>query len=431
MKVLIKHSSLSCSGSTFPQNLDCPFFFASLCRNEYVDLVLKIRFLLVYFLVLMLYLLPLSSTPHIDMDVVTEEEETHCELLERHTAKQAHSLIFGDSDEPDIYNVSLAAAQRISPAISVYVISDDVEQDKAILYMFAKVPSRIFRLCNTDFFPREAGVFPSLSADLAASMLAARNTYGNNPTLVVDGNKAITFAAMDSSAKIIGGGVAAGMSIRLRSLADTVSGMPRIKFGDFQEVLQNAKKAGGLPTFATDTKTAVMSSACSEVATQLRNIVKRFVCITRDENDEIGDGEGFNVIITGGDGKLLYELLETNASGIITVDSSLALPPNVRIFHKKNLSRYGVGSVLEAKCNERNALYPESDLLHCVGGARVAKAFPAPDENNDFIRRGLVLYCNKKESFDDHEFCVRYDDDGSEEIWTLIDIYGKSSPPPS
>jgi pantothenate kinase type III len=369
------------------------------------------------------------STPHVDMDVVIEEEEPHCEILERHTAKQAHSLIFGDADEADIYTVSLAAAKRISPAISVYVISEDEEQERAILYMFEKVPSRIVRLRNTDFFPTEAGVYPSLGADLAAAMLAARNTYGENPTLVVDGNKAITFAAMNSSSRIIGGGVAAGISIRLRSLADTVSGMPRIRFSDLKEGIQKAKTDGGLPTFAKDTRTAIMSSACGEVATQLRNIVKKFVGMTKDDengngNDDDEEGGGFTVVVTGGDGKLLYELLEPDASGIVTVDSSLALPSKVNLMHKKNLCHYGIGSVLDAKCIERSEMYPENDLLYRVVGARVAKAFPAPDENNDFYKRGSVLYCNKKEYIDDHEFCIRYDENGFKEIWTLVDIYG-------
>ena len=355
-------------------------------------------------------------------------------MLERHIAKQAQHLIFGDSDEPDIYNISLAAAQRISPSISVYVISENTEQEKAIMHMFEKVPARIFKLRTTDFFPEQAGVFPSMSADLAAGMLAARTLFGGRPTLVIDGDKAITFAAMDSSSRIIGGGVAAGLSIRFRSLADTVSGMPRVKFGDFKEVIQQAKEEGGLPTFAIDTKTAMISTACSELSTYLRNLVKRFVCTTEDNSkhnylevggDDDREEQRFNVVVSGWDGKFLHELLEEDASGIVTVDPGLILPPNVDLNFKKNLSRYGIAKILDVKCMDRNEMFPENDLLYRIVGARVAKGWPAPDENNDFNRRGLVLYCNKKESVDEHEFCIRYDEDGSKEIWTLVDIYGK------
>lgn len=354
------------------------------------------------------------------MDDIEEDEEPHCETLERYTAKQAQTLIFGDAAEPDVYSVSLVAAQRVSPAISVYVIADDPEQERAIQYMFEKVPTRMVRMRNTDFFGPNAGVFPSMPTDLAAALRAAQRTFGEQPVLVIDGNKAITFSAMDSKSQIIGGGLTAGMSIRLRSLADAVNGMPRIMFEELKHAIQNAKENGGFPTFAKDTKTAIMSSACSEVATQLRSIVKRFVAAVGGGNEVV---EQFTVVITGGDGKLLFELLQNDASGIVTVDESQSLSSKVKLIHKKNMSHYGMGNVLDSKCNEKSQLYPENDLLYRAMGLRVAKAFPAPDENNDFFKRGSILYVNKKQSLEGHEFVVRFDDDGALEPWTAVQLY--------
>ena len=63
-----------------------------------------------------------------------------------------------------------------------------------------------------------------------------------------------------------------------------------------------------------------ISPVCGELACQLRNIIKQYISRCQSASEVEGSrsktSNRFPVIITGGDGKFLHDLIANNASGI-------------------------------------------------------------------------------------------------------------------
>ncbi|OEU12655.1 hypothetical protein FRACYDRAFT_270421, partial [Fragilariopsis cylindrus CCMP1102] len=217
--------------------------------------------------------------------------------------------------------VSETAAKRDSPGISVYVFHR-IALEKKIRYMFRDVPAKIFKLKNTDFFTPEQGVYPTMGVDRVAALYGAKLHY-TLPALVIDGGTAMTYTVLDENSNIVGGGIGPGVKLKLQSLSDYTGSLPSIDHKRFKSIVEEAiNSKTPIPFFAKDTEVAMISSVCGELACHLRNIVKQFVsqfqpnASTAANVSEVAKKEKkLTVIITGGDGKFLQDLLERDASG--------------------------------------------------------------------------------------------------------------------
>eukprot|EP00536_Pseudo-nitzschia_multiseries_P014641 jgi/Psemu1/291564/fgenesh1_pg.743_\ len=315
-------------------------------------------------------------TAHDDLnnsnDEESYEEEEPCDLLEAHVASQAHTLIFGDSENRGcIHNVSEAAAKRDAPGISVFVVSSNPQMEKKICYMFRDVPAKIFKLRNEDFFGPEQGLYPTMGVDRAAALYGAKVHYGT-PALVIDGGTAMTYSAIDDKGHIIGGGISPGVKVRLQSLAEYTGALPDIDHKTFKFLVDGAVSSQTpLPFFAKDTELAM-----------------------------------FPIIITGGDGKFLYDLLQPDASGIVSLVGGAppaTHPTDVKMV--KNLVSYALGSLIDEKYSAKR-VNPEEKLRLKIQGLRIAA--PAIDQHEIFTR-GCVFHTTPEVLIEGYTFHARFD----------------------
>ncbi|KAG7374592.1 Baf family transcriptional acitvator [Nitzschia inconspicua] len=318
------------------------------------------------------------NTPHSDEDEENYQKEDPCDLLMAHIPPQAHTLILGNkvnlgcSVSQQVNNVAAsAAAKRKHSVLSIYVVSSNPDAERKLLFMFRHVPVRIHKLRNTDFFSFDQGLYETMGVDRTAVLYGAKITFGC-PVLTMDGGTAMTYAALDKNGRILGGGISPGIKVRLQSLHEHTGALPNIDHKDFQQAIETAmNNKQPLPTFAKETTVAMMTTACSEIACQLRNIIQQFLVETVDTESNKEQKDVY-VVITGGDGDLFRLLLQQDAAHIIETEPKLqSLPEHVKIVYSKNFAHYGIGDLLYRKCTER-PINPYEELRSKLMGLRVA-----------------------------------------------------------
>ena len=130
----------------------------------------------------------------------------------------------------------------------------------------------------------------------------------------------------------------------------------------------------------------------------------------------------FPVVITGGDGKILRDLLQADASGIISVepDASPVQEHTIEIRHVKNLVTYALGDVLYEKFSLKPRNDPEENLRLKIQGLRIAT--PAIDQKEPFSR-GCVFNITPEVMIEGYIFHARFDN-GVQKDLTLKELYG-------
>jgi pantothenate kinase type III len=410
-----------------------------------------------------------------DHDRKKESKETPCDLLHRHLADPAQEVIFGSVTAPSsLEAASGVAAMRRVPYLSVFVVSSNPEQEVEIQYLFKDIPAKLVRLRNADFFSAEEGLYPTMGVDRAAGLYGAKSTYGC-PVLLLDGGTAMTYTALDSDSTIIGGGISLGIKLRFQALSDNCGKLPVIDHHQFKTAVTDAmERHEPLPFFAKDTENAMMTTVCSELACQLRNIVKQFVAIVRPDKvtwanvphaclshpksatipsdgcigtvehpttvtaaGEVASEQVHTIsknaralipiVVTGGDAKLICDLLKEDASHIVQIEPGVVPMPRVDVHFQKNIIHYGVGSLLEQKCNDKKTLHAGWMYESMIQGLRVVCAEPKSgsfDEADIQLKRGSIVSIEQSGSVDEFMFLVRFDS-GETENWNLIKLFGK------
>jgi len=379
------------------------------------------------------------------------DETDPCDLLEAHIANQAHTLIFGEGNKKGCAkSASNTAAKRDAPGISVFVVSSNPTMERKICHMFRDVPAKLFKLRNTDFFSTEEGVYPTMGVDRVAALYGAKLHYGA-PTLVIDGGTAMTYTMLDEKSQIIGGGISPGVKVRLQSLADYTGSLPTIDHLKFKTAVEGAiASKTPLPFFAKDTEMAMISPVCAELSCQLRNIIKQYVAKCQSSSVEASSsslpssssstrvspqGEGtaekasatsiktkrYPVIITGGDGKFLKDLLQANASKIINVepDATPIQAHAIDIRNVRNLVTYALGDVIYEKFSKKPRNDPEEKLRLKIQGLRIAAL--AIDQKEIFSR-GCVFNITPESMIEGYVFHARLDN-GTQKDLTLRELH--------
>ncbi len=132
-----------------------------------------------------------------------------------------------------------------------------------------------------------AHTYPSLGVDRALSLLGAGLTYGW-PVLVVDAGTALTFTAGVDQA-LLGGAIAPGLSLQLRSLHQATDQLPALPTGLIEAP----------PRWATDTPGAMISGVFHTLVAGLEDFIQAW---WRDYPQGA-------VVLTGGDAPLLLAAL--------------------------------------------------------------------------------------------------------------------------
>jgi pantothenate kinase type III len=387
-------------------------------------------------------------TPPLDKE---EQQDDPCAVLARHLPHQAHALIFGDKDAPASKVVAAqVSAKRKIPAISIYIVTTNQEHESALQFLFKDVTTRMVKLRNTDFSTKEQGLYETMGVDRVAALVAARELY-SAPVMVLDHGTAMTYTVMDRDEKIVGGGISPGIAARFRAMSDYCGSLPRIDPEKFNNVLKEAASTGTpLPTFATDTETAMITSVISEVCNHARCVVKQFLEKVGVEDPETTDGaaekpaeeiaekennnpEGEEelekkdtrptVVVTGGDSNILAKMLEKGYASVNTEPGTVLPVEDYQLYNMKHLIHYGVGHLLNKKAVKRSE-HPDDVLRDRIIGLRVAKEFDEITDDEDKVYRGSIIRIAREDSLEQDLFYVRYDD-GDAEHCEVKEIYGK------
>lgn len=139
--------------------------------------------------------------------------------------------------------------------------------------------------------PYPAKVFYSsretLGFDRLAAVAGATAYYPETPLLVVDAGTALTLDICDHDGNFLGGNIAPGVTMRLKSLHDYTHRLPLVD------------KNGWLPAFGDDTESAIRSGCIGGTIAQIaETFVKAssLYSVTK-------------IVVTGGDANLLFPLL--------------------------------------------------------------------------------------------------------------------------
>ena len=403
-----------------------------------------------------------TRTPPISRD---EKRDTPCAALGRHLPELGQELIFGSSSQPaSKINAAEVAAGRRLPFISVYVVSTNLEHESSIPFLFQDIPHRMVKLTAQDFFTKEQGVYEGMGVDRLATLRAAAHLY-RPPVLVIDGGTALTYTGLDARGHIMGGGISPGLKLRFETLHVDTGALPLIEFDDYEQIIkQTVDYKQPLSLFSKDTKRQIMTDTFHELAGKLRHVVRAFLAVVQKQQEEdreknpkkkpaevekdieeskdeaatqtntqppptIPEDENETIIpsvcVTGGDAFLIETLLKPNHSYLVPMEPGTSLPADeFELQKEKKLIHYGIMTVLRQHCKQAMDQASPVDLLRIeIIGQRVAKRFPRPDEDDDYIFRGTVMSVTPGNTFEEDWFTIRYDD-GDQEDLDIVELYG-------
>lgn len=224
------------------------------------------------------------------------------------------------------------AAPKRCPIIPIYVVSTNAKSENGIRFLFSSIPNvMIYKILGNHFFTEEQGAYAGMGADRLAAARAAAYIAGT-PTLVIDGGTALTYTAVDVNGGIVGGGISPGLQVQLSSLGEYTGALPSISNSIIDKAIEECKsEAKPLPLFAQDTERAILGSVLAEIAQHVSSIIKDWIHQAKPELDRAlegkEDGKKLNkkmkVLITGGDGERIAELLQPNHSNIVPLINDL------------------------------------------------------------------------------------------------------------
>lgn len=363
-------------------------------------------------------------------------------VLGSHIPAQIHKEVFGENKDGLVpaskAKANAYAAAQGTPSWTIYIVSTNRDHERGVLFLFSELVCRVFRLENTDFFSKEDGCYATLGVDRAACLFSGYKS-GFHPLLVMDAGTAWTYTGLDNKGKIMGGGISPGLGARFRCLSDYCGKLPIIDHRDYEHILSmiDDKKSGPLPTFATDTKLAMITSIFQEVSGHCRNIIQQFLAQLKErqateEPKEQGEEQKETeqskpaVIITGGDASCLLRLLTKPGTYFPEQEGRKLSQEDIELMETKHLSAYGIGNLIQTKMSALPPQAEEEKLRTLLVGQRVAKKFEVPDLDGDLVYRGsIVQVLAGKEGVESDLFTVRYDDGDGEEL-ALSELYGAS-----
>jgi type III pantothenate kinase len=158
------------------------------------------------------------------------------------------------------------------------------------------------------------GVYPTLGIDRALALWGAGKSWGF-PMLVIDGGTSLTFTGANDDHYLVGGAILPGLGLQFATLAQKTGKLPYVELP--QQLPQR---------FALNTSEAIQSGVIYTLLAGVKDFVEAW---WRDFP------EG-NVAITGGDGQLLRNYLQSQFPEI-----------GARLIVEPNLIFWGMGALRE------------------------------------------------------------------------------------
>lgn len=175
--------------------------------------------------------------------------------------------------------------------------------DEAVTEAVRRVAERVVELSHLTPMPLviDYATPATLGHDRIAAAVGAVSYYAGSNCLVVDAGTAVTLDVVTAGGHFVGGRISPGVRMRLEALHRYTSRLPLVEaYGD-------------TPIVGYDTATAIRSGVVRGVASEIESCCHRL-------RGTLGDG--LRVILTGGDARLLADLVEGCE---VTVDDNILM----------------------------------------------------------------------------------------------------------
>ena len=293
-----------------------------------------------------------------------------------------------------------------------------------------------------DFFSKADGRYETMGVDRLAVLRGAADLHGF-PALVIDGGTATTYTAADSKGKIMGGGIGPGLQIKLRCMHEYTDTLPLI---GPQDALSRVKEATDrkktLQIFSRDTKDAMMVSVLGEYAANYNSIIQTWLhkvgpakLSPPNQKNAKTENRRRAVMITGGDGEILSQLLQSDHGGIV---EPIPQPKDDKsksfeIVHNKQLIHYGISSAImkQVELARKNSLGSprtsndkrKSTALSNTGGTNLKKKRKVDAVSLDSMDPKSLLKKRIAKTFSGEVFfgiITKYEEEGSDSWWHVV-----------
>ena len=183
----------------------------------------------------------------------------------------------------------------LPPGQAAIVIPEPLTKAQADVYLASVVPTQTERWLNRipsaqrltlEQIPLK-GCYPTLGIDRALAVLGAGEKYGF-PVLVIDGGTALTLTGANEQQTLTGGAILPGLRLQLQSLTRQTAQLPDLTLPQSLP-----------PRWALETEAAIAGGIIYSVLAGLTGWIQ----------DWQGQLPGSTVILTGGDGRRLTQLL--------------------------------------------------------------------------------------------------------------------------
>lgn len=286
---------------------------------------------------------------------------------------------------PDSFTAASAAQFRISlrmPTIYVYIVSTNPAHATTLASLFQGLPCWLYQLSAADFV-QDGVIYNGIGVDRVANIAAAQSVYHDAPSvLVIDGGTAMTYTAtlpMRNGKSQLGGGIGAGLKMKLRALYDYTSNLPLVRPEALLElVVECSESRTPLPLFPTsdNVEQAMLGTVLTETAQLLCGVLHGWLTQQQQQPNETSALP--TVVITGGDGDLYEKLLLPHHSFIVTTNEA-----NLALLNAAQLGRNGDAA------NKRFMLDKDNHLPH-FGVQHVLFSRKFRGDDDEAVRRRLL-----------------------------------------
>lgn len=141
-------------------------------------------------------------------------------------------------------------------------------------------------------------LYPTLGIDRALALLGAATRYGL-PSLVIDAGTALTLTGVNAAGQLVGGAILPGLQLQLRSLAEHTASLPQLSHATHSPLYLP-------PRWSTTTSESIWSGVVHTLLSGIRDFILAW-------QQEVSGGA---ILLTGGDGALLRDLLSQQAADL-------------------------------------------------------------------------------------------------------------------
>jgi type III pantothenate kinase len=128
--------------------------------------------------------------------------------------------------------------------------------------------------------------YPTLGIDRALAVVGAGDRYGL-PCLVIDGGTALTYTGVNGKGELVGGAIAVGIRQQLLTLSQSTANLPLVTLNP------------GEPRWPTNTEDAIAVGVLSHTLAGISFLIEQWLT----------QFPASALVVTGGDGPLIYEQL--------------------------------------------------------------------------------------------------------------------------